>query len=138
MSYDELQSGVVLHYPYLWGREADRGETEGRKQRPTVVAVRLRRAGKADLLALFPITTQEPEADRIAKEIPDTEKRHAGLDHSLRQWIILDEFNAEILPGTYYLEPDARLGRLNDLFFKPLVRDFAKRIDSVKVVKRYD
>ena len=36
MSYDELQSGVVLHYPYLWGREADRGETEGRKQRPTV------------------------------------------------------------------------------------------------------
>ena len=138
MSYDELQSGVVLHYPYLWGREADRGETEGRKQRPTVVAVRLRRAGKADLLALFPITTQQPEADRIAKEIPDTEKRHAGLDHSLRQWIILDEFNAESLPGTYYLEPDARLGRLNDLFFKPLVRDFAKRIDSVKVVKRYD
>ena len=56
----------------------------------------------------------------------------------MRQWIILDEFNAEILPGTYYLEPDARLGRFNDLFFKPLVRDFAKRIDSVKVVKRYD
>ena len=138
MSYDRFQSGVVLRYPYLWSREADRGETEGRKQRPVVVAIRLQRAGKADLIALFPITTQQLEAGRVAVEIPDTEKHHAGLDFTLRQWIIFDEFNTEILPRTYYLEPQVPLGRFNDVFFKPLVRDFAKRINTFKVVKRYD
>ena len=63
---------------------------------------------------------------------------HAGLDFTLRQWIIFDEFKTEILPGTYYLEPQVPLGRFNDVFFKPLVRDFAKRINTFKVVKRYD
>ena len=72
------------------------------------------------------------------RHVPVRGRPHAGLDFTLRQWIIFDEFNTEILPGAYYLEPQAPLGRVNDVFFKPLVRDFAKRINTVKVVKRYD
>jgi hypothetical protein len=31
----------VIRYPYLWVREAARGETEGRKLRPVTVGVRI-------------------------------------------------------------------------------------------------
>ncbi|WP_425960310.1 hypothetical protein [Rhizobium nepotum] len=29
--FDEIETAVVIRYPYLWSREASRGETEGRK-----------------------------------------------------------------------------------------------------------
>lgn len=41
--FDEIETAVVIRYPYLWSREASRGETEGRKGRPVVVGVRLAR-----------------------------------------------------------------------------------------------
>ena len=72
------------------------------------------------------------------RQVPVWRRPHAGLDFTLRQWIIFDEFNTEILPGAYYLEPQVPLGRFNDVFFRPLVRDFAKRINTVRAVKRYD
>lgn len=79
MTFENLVSGVVIRFHFLWEREAVQGETEGRKPRPTVVGFRLRN----DRLLLFPITTKAPEPDRFAKEIPDTEKRRAGLDSRL-------------------------------------------------------
>lgn len=42
--YDEIQTAAVIRYPYLWSREADKGETEGRKNRPVAVGVRIARA----------------------------------------------------------------------------------------------
>ncbi len=56
MSYDAIVSGAVIVYPYLWSRESARGETEGRKRRPTVVAVRVAHAGRPDLSVFFPVT----------------------------------------------------------------------------------
>src|SRR6266576_1250374 len=46
-----------------------------------------------DVLVLFPITSQAPSPNRFAAEIPEMEKRRAGLDATLRLWIILDEYN---------------------------------------------
>ena len=138
MSYDEIQTGTVIRYPYLWSREAGRGETEGRKSRPVVVALRVKRTGKPDLLALLPITTQAPIKGRIASEIPEAVKQRAGLDRGVRQWIMLDEYNAETLPGTFYLEPQIPIGRLNDLYLRPLLRDFLGRINQVEAVRRHD
>jgi hypothetical protein len=40
VSRDELRTGCVIRFPYLWVREAERGETEGRKARPVAVGVR--------------------------------------------------------------------------------------------------
>ena len=37
MSFDQLRTGCVILFPYLWVREAERGETEGRKPRPVTV-----------------------------------------------------------------------------------------------------
>ena len=71
MNQDELRTGCVIRFPYLWVREAERGETEGRKHRPVAVGVRIARPKGEDLLVLFPITSQPPSSDRFAAEIPE-------------------------------------------------------------------
>ena len=48
MSRDELRTGCVIRV-----REAERGETEGRKPRPVAVGVRIARPKGEDLLVLF-------------------------------------------------------------------------------------
>lgn len=85
--YDEIQTAAVIRYPYLWSREAGKGETEGRKDRPVAVGVRIARAD-GDLVLFFPITTKQPERGRFAFEIPAIEKapcrsrrRPPALDH---------------------------------------------------------
>jgi hypothetical protein len=39
MATEPPAAGSVLDYPYLWRRESDAGETEGRKVRPTCLVV---------------------------------------------------------------------------------------------------
>jgi hypothetical protein len=104
--YDLIQTATVIRYPYLWARQANTGETEGRKQRPVAVGVRLKRPN-GDLVVFFPITTKQPEPSRFSAEIPAIEKRRAGLDQDLRLWIILDEFNTDIVGHSFYLEPSS-------------------------------
>lgn len=135
MSYDDIQTACVIRYPYLWVREAQRGETEGRKERPVAVGVRVSRPG-GDLLLLFAITTKEPEPARFACEIPLIEKRRAGLDPDLRLWIILDEYNTDVVGQSFYLEPDPPIGRFSKAFFLPLVRAFIARRKSLTGINR--
>ncbi len=104
VSFEGIQTASVIRYPYLWVREAASGETEGRKSRPVVVGVRLARAD-GDLVLFFPITTKQPEPGRFAVEVPDIEKRRAGLDAALRLWIIFDEDNTDIVGQSFHLEP---------------------------------
>jgi len=80
VSLDAFRTGCVIQFPFLWVREAKRGETEGRKPRPVAVGVRIARPKGEDLLVLFPITSQPPSPGRFAAEIPEMEKRRAGLD----------------------------------------------------------
>lgn len=135
MSYDDIQTACVIRYPYLWVREAQRGETEGRKERPVAVGVRVSRPD-GDLLLLFAITTKEPEPARFACEIPLIEKRRAGLDPDLRLWIILDEYNTDVVGQSFYLEPDPPIGRFSKAFFLPLVRAFIARRKSLTGINR--
>lgn len=136
MSLDALRTGHVIRFPYLWVREAKRGETEGRKSRPVAVGVRIARPGGEDVLVLFPITSQSPSPDRFAAEIPEMEKRRAGLDVSLRLWIILDEYNQDIIGRSFYLEPEPPLGRFSKAFFLPLMKSFIARRANVRGVNR--
>lgn len=133
MSYDDIQTACVVRYPYLWGREATKGETEGRKSRPVAVGVRLARAD-GDLVLFFPITTKEPGSARFAAEIPAIEKQRAGLDRDLRLWIILDEYNSDVVGRSFYLEPDPPIGKFSKAFFLPLMREFiARRRGTIEV-----
>lgn len=107
----------------------------GRKNRPAAVGVRTARAD-GDLVLFFPITTKQPEPNRFAVEIPAIEKRRAGLDVDLRLWIILDEFNSDIIGRSFYLEPEPPIGRFSKAFFLPLLKEFIARRRSSAEVSR--
>jgi len=69
----------VISYPYLWAWQQQRGETEGRKQRPVCVVIAIRSATDGNShLALLAITTQPPQAGRIALEIPKSSASMRG------------------------------------------------------------
>ena len=136
MSYDDIQTASVIRYPYLWAREAHKGETEGRKERPVAVGVRLPRPD-GDLVLFFPISTKQPEPARFSAEIPAIEKRRAGLDTDLRLWIILDEFNTDRVGRSFYMEPEPPLGRFSKAFFLPLLRAFIARRKEFTEVSRF-
>lgn len=136
MSFDDIQTGCVIRYPYLWSQEARQGETAGRKDRPVAVGVRIKRANKDDLVVLLPITTKQPGADRFFSEIPETEKRRTGLNASLRLWLVLDDYNSDIIGQSFYLEPDPPLGAFSKAYFLPLMREFISRRNQTKGVDR--
>ncbi|MCL2713969.1 MAG: hypothetical protein FWD68_05090 [Alphaproteobacteria bacterium] len=55
-------------------------------------------------LFILPITSVPPDTERLAIEIPQIERRRAGLD-DMPLWIILDEYNHDILESSYYFDP---------------------------------
>jgi len=136
VSFDQIGTACVIRFPYLWAREAVRGETEGRKIRPVAVGVRISRQEGEDLLILFPITSQPPAPGRFAVEIPEMERRRAGLDVTVPLWIILDEYNQDIVGRSLYLEPEPPLGRFSKAFFLPLMKDFIARRARARGVNR--
>lgn len=89
----DAKTGVVIRYSYLWAREHDRGEESGRKDRPVCVQVIISRRQGNELILLFPITSNQPDASRRALPIPETEARRASL--RTPAWIVVDEWNEE-------------------------------------------
>jgi hypothetical protein len=118
-----LRPGAVIRYPFLWKSQHARGESAGRKERPCAVALRITGVS-GDMLVLFPITTRQPEAGRMAVEVPSAEVARAGLDRSRRSWIIFDEVNTDRADNSYNIAPRAELGTLSAAFFGPIVLRF--------------
>ncbi|ACI57638.1 hypothetical protein GGI64_001495 [Rhizobium leguminosarum] len=136
----EFRPGEVISYPYLWARQQQRGETEGRKQRPVCVVVALRNAGDGNThLVLLAISTQPPQAGRVALEIPDIERRRAGLGDLKQSWIVIDEYNYDIVEQSWYIEPHQEaLGRFSKSFVMKIAAMFAKARSQSGRVKRFD
>jgi hypothetical protein len=136
MKIHDLIAGKVFHYPYLWRREGQQGETEGRKDRPVCLALAFK-ASDGIHLAFLPITGTAPTGDQKAIEIPATELKRAGLDHNKRGWVIVSEFNHDILDRSFYFELSQQpLGHLGELFmtkvlkaFWPFLRSIEARVD---------
>lgn len=132
--------GDVWRYPYLWAREHEAGETEGRKPRPCALAVTVRRRDGLTGIVLLAITTQPPAADRVSIEISPIERRRAGLDPDRPLWLILDEHNTDLLERSAYLEPGDRIGRLSGAFTKRAQQAFIETIRArrSRAVPRFD
>ena len=96
------EPGDVLSYAYLWADEAERGQEEGRKDRPVVVVVATIVAADRTQLLVAPITHSQPAAEEGVK-VPPPVKRHLGLDAD-SSWIITTEVNRFLWPG-----PDIRM-----------------------------
>ncbi len=96
--------GAIIQYPYVWAAQRDAGETEGHKPRPVCVVLRLPDPTK-DIhhLVLLAITSQPPRTGQRALEIPDTERRRAGLMRYPRAWIVVSESNYDIAEPSWYV-----------------------------------
>lgn len=127
MAIDEtLKPGAILTYPYLWKWQVERGETEGRKSRPTCVIIAL--LGKDGLthLALLAISSQSPREGQLAIEIPEFERRRAGLSDWKQAWVTVSEYNYDIAEQSYYYDPNLPpIGRFSKQFMQKLAVDAA-------------
>lgn len=130
-------AGDIWRYPYLWAWQAERGETEGRKPRPVTLAAVIPIEGPGrgrTRLYLLAITGTPPGPERTALEIPATEIRRAGLDAFKQLWIVLDEFNRDVLEASFYFEPGGRIGAFSKAFRRRIADGFldAYRAGGVK------
>jgi hypothetical protein len=115
-------AGQVFDYHYLWKWQADRGETEGRKKRPSCVVIVVTNATGYHVMFIAPITSKVPDAARIALQIPETEARRAKLDTHLPLWVILDELNVDVLETSYTLEDRSARGSFSPAFTDAILR----------------
>ena len=77
--------------------QKNEGETEGRKSRPVCLVLRVPDvARKVTHLFLLAISSKPPRPTQVAIEIPDTERRRAGLSRYPRAWITVSEFNYDV------------------------------------------
>jgi hypothetical protein len=119
-------NGLVISYNYLWAREYDRHEGSGRKARPVCVQIVIAGSKSATAVALFPITSQPPQAGRTALEIPEMEARRIGL--MIPSWIIVDEWNLDDLARSPHIADTRPIGTLSPAFMKRVRGEAAARI----------
>jgi hypothetical protein len=134
----EFRPGEVISYPYLWAWQQQRGETEGRKlgrsassspsaAPPTEIAI----------WRFSPSPGSRPR--RAALEIPDIERKRAGLSDLKQCWIMIDEYNYDIVERSWYIEPDQRiLGRFSKSFMIKIAQLFADTRGRTSRVNRLD
>jgi hypothetical protein len=120
MALEPPPSGSIVDYPYLWLREHEAGETEGRKSRPVCLVLSVLTRSDEHLIVLLPITSQTPAGGTDALQVPELELRRAGLS-ARRAWVVTNEFNTDILERSWYYEPGARRGSFSGPFVKRLL-----------------
>lgn len=92
------QIGEVICHAYLWRNQAERGQTEGTKERPCVV-VHMQEEGEGGTrLYVVPITHTKPFDSERSVNCPVATKRRLGLDEQA-SWIITSEVNHFKWPG---------------------------------------
>jgi mRNA-degrading endonuclease toxin of MazEF toxin-antitoxin module len=103
MAIPNPDPGLVISYAYLWRREFEAGQEEGRKNRPCVIVLSVEKHDSGTQVTVAPITHSPPSSGMPCLEIPSRVKQHLGLDDD-RSWVILDEVNQFVWPG-YDLRP---------------------------------
>jgi hypothetical protein len=86
---------------------------------------------------LLAITSQPPRTDQRALEIPDMERRRAGLTRYPRAWVIVSEYNYDIAERSFYYEAQTPpLGKFSMPFLRKIA--IALRSTLTKSVARVD
>ncbi len=99
MAIPNPEPGLVISYAYVWHREHQAGQIEGRKNRPSVIVLAVTREGEDPTsVVVLPITHSPPDDPASAVEIPAAVKYHLGLS-SERCWVIVAEGNEFLWPG---------------------------------------
>ncbi len=139
MSLPEPVQGLVIRYSYLWHSEAQRGQEEGRKDRPCAVVLSSKQVEGKTRVMVAPITHTPPARDTAAVEVPPKVCEHLRLDGQ-KSWIITAEVNVFTWPG-----PDLRPAHGKEFSFGHLPRKLALQVrdnildrtrEQVKTVSR--
>jgi hypothetical protein len=117
---EKPKAGQVYEYRYLWCREALKGQEEGRKSRPSCVAVAVRAAQDQTVLFLAAITTKAPQSDQVCLAITPLEAKRAGLDTDRPLWVVIDELNIDIWERSFDLEKREPNGAFSETFTKSI------------------
>lgn len=93
------EPGLIISYAYVWDREAQSGQEEGRKDRPCVIALAVERQRDGEtLVTVLPVTHRPPDDAAAAVEMPHAAKNHLGLDHE-RSRVVASEGDQFVWPG---------------------------------------
>lgn len=125
--YDDIQTAAIIHYPYLWSRDAAKGETEGRKERPVAVGSRIPRPD-GDLALFF-------QSQRNSR------KRGVSLLRYRSSKSVVPVLIPNFVSGSSWtsstamssgvpLEPAPPIGQFSKEFFLPILREFIARRKS--------
>ncbi|GAB2188324.1 hypothetical protein LAB1_56350 [Roseibium sp. LAB1] len=131
------ETGLVISYSFLWSRENAKGEEQGRKARPTCVVVPL--TSKSGDVVLFPLTTKDPGVGRLCLRVPETERKRLKLRGDTPCWILLDEANTDILPGSFHVEPISydpltiSYGKFSHAFVGQILKKLAEAIRAKRL-----
>ncbi|QEP30595.1 hypothetical protein [Pukyongiella litopenaei] len=134
MTADFPAAGQVFDYHYLWKWQADRGESEGRKKRPSCVVIVVTNQTGQHVMFIAPITSKSPDEGRVALKIPETEARRARLDSDVPLWVVLDELNADILETSYTIEERSPRGSFGAAFTDAILHE-VKRLRTAGGLK---
>ena len=135
MAIPNPEPGLVISYAYLWRREFEAGQEEGRKNRPCVIVLSVEKHDSGTHVTVAPITHSPPSSDTQCLEIPLRVKQHLGLDDD-RSWVILDEVNQFVWPG-YDLRPiPGKQGEMAYGFLPPRLFDQIRSFILDIILKR--
>ncbi len=97
MALPDPQPGLVIRYDYLWSRQAEAGQDQG-KDRPTCLIAAADSLTRPRYVVLLPITHTPPSGDTVGIEIPPRVKQAIGLDDE-PSWVIVSEHNIDEWPN---------------------------------------
>ena len=137
MSFIGLRTGAVSAFPTCGRARLRAAKPKGANSVPSPSACASPSPGARTCWCCFRSPARTPASERFAAVIPDTEKRRAGLDGTLRLWLILDEYHQDVIGRSVYLEPDPPLGYLSKAFFLPLLQAFIRRRSQARAVQRH-
>lgn len=127
-----MNRGEVYRFNYLWGHEAERGRTGSRKIRKVCLVMQV-----GEWLYLFPFTSLEPKPvegrDRLYLEVPEIEKKRAGLSAEKPSYLILDDYNRVRIDRLYDFESLTAVGALSPRSLRLIARRF---LDAVAEQRR--
>jgi len=116
------EPGTVFHYPYRWrGRREDHP-----KDRTTVLSIVVKNAetDRAPITHLFLLAiTDDPDHDGLAVEVPPIERKRAGLSPTRPAFVVISEYNYDILPMSHRYNPSAKTFGAFSSAFTEVVRD---------------
>lgn len=96
MSLPDPETGMMIHYSYLWARHAER--QAGEKDRPAVI-LSVTDEENGDLtVRVAPVTHTPPLNPADGIKIPDDTKKRLGLDKR-DMWLMVSEVNEFVWPG---------------------------------------